>query len=185
MFKKYWLEMAVTLGMTAMLASSFTTTSPQPYSTPQRQQARDDYRPAREDAVFFEADYQPGSHNPDRFKPWTLKLKGDGSWQGHTQGKLTPAQLNRLLARLRRELLLEMRERTRFVVDPKQPLLTLRLHLTGGEAEMKVPLTSQVKGQADGRRFLRVWADLVTEIPTPNGEKPMLYLGEVGPEKRD
>ena len=196
MFKKYGIEIFVTLGMTALLIGSFGSAN-LPVVTPTAKAEKRDYEPTEGDSSFLEASYRPpaaspqggpGLHPPD-VPPqggspgevaWTCRIWADGRAVQEVRGKLkrstlSAEQVKGLTGRLRRENALELGQKL-----PKDqtggPRLGLHIGLRGGQVDLGLVLNDQARENSEARRFLRIWADIVTEVPSPNGEKPMRYL---------
>lgn len=166
--------------MTFLLAFSFTgkeTSAPTVPASVER--AQREYQPLTPDEPFLEGQFEAAQGAPKGQTNWDIKVWGDGrvsvtSGDKTTPTHLEPTKVKMLLDRLRREAALELHSKL-----PKQldgPHLTIRLKLAGGTQEFGLHYNQAIKTQPEVRRFLRIWADLITDVPSPNHEKPMEYL---------
>ena len=180
MIKQYWMEIIISLGMTFLLAFSFSANETKGPSVPASvERAQREYQSLSLDQPFLEGQFQAAKPAVKGQTDWDIKVWKDGRVSVVAGGKTTPVQLEptkvkMLLERLRREAALELRSKL-----PKQtegPLLTLRLKLVGGTEDYSLHYNQTIKSQPEARRFLRIWADLITDVPSPNHEKPMEYL---------
>lgn len=161
--KKNWMDLGVLLLFTALMGLSFAGWGrpvPEPASPTPTATARP--------AWHLVARYTPKPGT--RRQAWSARIGSDGKltrdW-GPTL-ELRPEQVRALEASLRDERLDELK------TSYGQGGDTLELALDGHSVAVSDP--AGFKQNREVRRFLRVWAEVLTVSGSPNGDKPIDFL---------
>lgn len=194
-FRHYWIELGTLMLMTVLLTMSFTAGSPLPTGQRTPLKRSDPYHLGQPDSIWLRYGWTDSATH----QSWDVQVRGDGQWQmalpklatpsadhragdkGTKSGRLTPKALENLLHRAAREEALEWRqERLRGDQNTPAPSLA-QLHISLNLPDKNGAYELVWHGKTDNynseqRRFLRLWAELLTEIPSPRNEKAIDYL---------
>ncbi len=94
--------------------------------------------------------------------------------------------MTNLMRRAEREAAIEWRKDKMRPLDPtKQKLptelakLSIHFYYPGGDYQYQVAWYGKTfEYTPEQRKFLRMWAELLTEMPSPLGDKPIDFLGQ-------
>jgi hypothetical protein len=102
------------------------------------------------------------------------------------KGTISEQAMTNLMRRAERESAIDWRKDKMRPLDPnKQTLpdelakLSIHFRYGSGEYQYEVPWYGKnFDYTPEQRKFLRMWAELLTEMPSPLGDKPIDFLGQ-------